>query len=136
MRSSVRVRMRSGCSGLGKNTIPFLRLSIAEVTKNSHRNDIRLLRSLYCAQQRNRCYAREDRKKEICMKRVADRGSAVDRKRGGMTPRSMEHITRTAVQINCAVLICFSGLAMAQAGRLDATFGIGGTFVTHDTQSF
>jgi len=70
------------------------------------------------------------------MKRVADRGSAVDRKRGGMTPRSMEHITRTAVQINCAVLICFSGLAMAQAGRLDATFGIGGTFVTHDTQSF
>lgn len=70
------------------------------------------------------------------MKRVADRGSAVDRRRGGMTPRSMEHITRTAVQINCAVLICFSGLAMAQAGRLDATFGIGGTFVTHDTQSF
>jgi uncharacterized delta-60 repeat protein len=44
--------------------------------------------------------------------------------------------TKTTAQVCSAILICLSGLAMAQPGRLDSTFATGGIFITHDTLAF
>jgi uncharacterized delta-60 repeat protein len=44
--------------------------------------------------------------------------------------------TKTTAQVCSAILICLSGLAMAQPGSLDSTFATGGIFVTHDTLAF
>jgi uncharacterized delta-60 repeat protein len=45
-------------------------------------------------------------------------------------------VRKTITQVNIAILIGLSGLAMAQAGRLDTAFANGGIFITHDTQAF
>jgi uncharacterized delta-60 repeat protein len=59
---------------------------------------------------------------------VLNRGSAVERQiRTKLSKVSMGKVVRS-VLLACAALIISSSPAMAQAGRLDATFGVGGVF--------
>ena len=56
------------------------------------------------------------------------------------TGQKILHSCRTqtikTAQVCSAILICLSGLAIAQAGKLDSTFATSGIFVTHDTLTF
>jgi uncharacterized delta-60 repeat protein len=52
-----------------------------------------------------------------------------------LRPR-LRRITNTTAQLCSAMLICLSGMAMAQGGRLDSAFATGGIFITHDTLAF
>src|SRR5215813_13714875 len=50
--------------------------------------------------------------------------------------RYVRQALRAMPQLSAAIVVGFSGLAMAQAGRLDSTFGNGGIFITHDALAF
>lgn len=57
-------------------------------------------------------------------------------KRWAMARTYVTRLNWKVARVAGAILLCLSGMAMAQAGQLDSSFGAGGIFITHDTQSF
>ena len=71
-------------------------------------------------------------KELICRKRLSN---AERQNQSRVRSSFRQNLLRTSLFI-CIAAVIVTGMARAQAGQLDATFGTGGIFVTRDTQSF